>query len=191
MIWQLLPCQPVKQREPQCLKAAPGDRCSRFWGLRQNHRCPKVWREHDLKLDFMPFLLAKGCWRHVVHVLIKILSFFTKCSTFRAENWSETALYRLIKYDSKMDDVHLQAELIKKKSLCQCIYEKPLIKHNFTSLNGHVLNTLVLIFKILVSKWLLVHWIKKQLEWVIIKIQQQKLKVHFQLASHSLQYIAS
>ena len=25
-----------------------------------------------------------------------------------------------------MDDVHLQAELIFKKSLCQCIYEKPI-----------------------------------------------------------------
>lgn len=162
MIWQLLPCQPMKQKAPQRLKAAPGDRYSRFWGLRQNRRCPKVWREHDLKLDVFPFLLAKGCWWHVVHFLIKILSFFTKCSAFRAENWSENALYRLIKYDSKMDDVHLQAELIKKKRVCVSAFMKsPLIKHNFTSLNGHILNTPALIFKIPVSKWLWVHWAKK------------------------------
>jgi len=58
-----------------------------------------------------------------------------------------------------MDDVHLQDELIKKKKgVCVSAFMKsPLIKHNFTSLNGHILNTLALIFKIPVSKWLLVH----------------------------------
>lgn len=54
-----------------------------------------------------------------------------------------------------MDDVHLQAELIKKKRVCVSAFMKsPLIKHNFTSLNGHILNTPALIFKIPVSKWL-------------------------------------
>lgn len=60
-----------------------------------------------------------------------------------------------------MDDVHLQAELIKKKkkkTVCVSAFMKdPLIKHNFTSFNGHTLNTLVLIFKIPLHKCLPVH----------------------------------
>lgn len=50
---------------------------------------------------------------------------FSQCSAFRAENRSENALYRLIKYDSKMDDVHLQAELIFLKKFVSVHYEKP------------------------------------------------------------------
>lgn len=83
---------------------------------------------------------------------------FSQCSAFGAENRSENALYRLIKYDSKMDDVHLQAELIFLKKVCVSAFMKsPLIRRNFISLNGRILNTFILIIKILDGKWLSVH----------------------------------
>lgn len=46
-----------------------------------------------------------------------------------------------------MDDVHLQAELIffKKKVCVSAFMKSLLIRHNFTSLNGYILNTSTLI----------------------------------------------
>lgn len=44
-----------------------------------------------------------------------------------------------------MDDVHLQAELIKKIVCVSAVMKSLLIRHNFTSLNGYILNTCTLI----------------------------------------------
>lgn len=153
---------------PLCLKAAPGDGCSQFWRLRQNHRCPKVWRKCDLKLWCCAIFTGKGCWWHVVHSLIKILSIFT-VFCIQSWNWSENALYRLIKYDRKIDNVHLQVKLIIFKVCVSTFMKSPLIRHNFISLNRHMINTSTLIIKILDGKWHPVHWAKKYLKWVSIE----------------------
>lgn len=44
--------------------------------------------------------------------------------------------------------------------------KSPLIRHNFISLSGYILNTFTLIIKIFDGKWLPVHWTKKYLEGV-------------------------